>query len=322
MRTYLLILSSLLMVCCGNQQVRQSTEKAIITAVNDTNAKPLAIATSKIDSPDSTWIKVLNKITLPQSIHSNNLINVYYKYDTIINGYEVTARWMPFDPHSETGYVVMNFHHINNGQSFQYINSKKYNNYNLDAITFSEDFKGYHNGDIYHFDYLDTQNAQFEDSPISYYAPFQFYDVDFDGEKELLINDWSKGKQGNTYTPFDIQNNALKRIESIPLENICNTMKFDRKKKQIVYYNYDGCCYGCVAFFSKHSVTITDTTIPSTLQGYAGEWILDKYYKQTNSDFRLDSIYQSFNDTLGIYKMSADGIENSLKRKKKGSDII
>ena len=307
------ILVVLIMFGCGNRQTATRTKQIKTDTTFYKSNHPL----------DSAWINALNKINLPKSIKQDCLINVYFKYNQIVNGYEITGRWMPFEPTGcETGYLIMNFRDTTNGNSFQYINTKKYNSYDTDNITFSKELKGYHNGDIYHFDYLDTQNAQFEDSPISYYAPFQFYDVDFDGEKELLINDWSKGKQGNTYTPFDIQNNALKRIESIPLENIDNTMKFDRKKKQIVYYNYDGCCYGCVAFFSKHSVTITDTTIPSTLQGYAGEWILDKYYKQTNSDFRLDSIYQSFNDTLGIYKMSADGIENSLKRKKKGSDII
>ena len=76
-------------------------------------------------NPDSTWINALNKIEFP--VQQDSLLNVYCKYNQIINGYEVTGRWMPFDPHSETGYLIMNFRDTINGNSFQYVNTEKYN---------------------------------------------------------------------------------------------------------------------------------------------------------------------------------------------------
>ncbi len=76
-------------------------------------------------NPDSTWINALNKIEFP--VQQDSLLNVYFKYNQIINGYEVTGRWMPFDPHSETGYLIMNFRDTINGNSFQYVNTEKYN---------------------------------------------------------------------------------------------------------------------------------------------------------------------------------------------------
>ena len=76
-------------------------------------------------NPDSAWINALNEIEFP--VQQDGLLNVYFKYNHIINGYEVTGRWMPFEPHSETGYLIMNFRDTINGNSFQYVNTEKYN---------------------------------------------------------------------------------------------------------------------------------------------------------------------------------------------------
>lgn len=136
-------------------------------------------------NPDSAWINALNEIEFP--VQQDGLLNVYFKYNQIINGYEVTGRWMPFEPHSETGYLIMNFRDTINGNSFQYVNTEKYNSYDTDNITFSTDFEGYRNGDVYYFDYsfpdANDSNEDFNNSPIGYRTPFQFLDVNFDGEK-------------------------------------------------------------------------------------------------------------------------------------------
>ena len=90
MKNYIIPICALLMVGCGNRQVKQSTEKTITTVVNDTNAKPLAIATSKIDSPDSIFL-FLRQYIPPEVIKylSNgdrkNAINYIqsYHFDTV-----------------------------------------------------------------------------------------------------------------------------------------------------------------------------------------------------------------------------------------------
>lgn len=66
----------------------------------------------KSDNPaDSVWINTLNSIKLPNDIEQDTL-NVYFKYESIINGYEVTARWMPFCSECEVGYIVMSFYRL------------------------------------------------------------------------------------------------------------------------------------------------------------------------------------------------------------------
>ena len=110
---------------------------------------------------------------------------------------------MPFDPHSETGYVVMNFRNSKNGTSFQYVNFEKYNNSNTDEVTFSDNFKGHRNGDVYYFDYpapeTELRGGLYQ---LGYVTPFQLLDVDFDGVRELLVSDWAQTKGGNHYAVF------------------------------------------------------------------------------------------------------------------------
>ena len=45
------------------------------------------------------------------------------------------------------------------------------------------------------------------------YTAFQFFDADFDGEDELLVNDFGMDRQGNSYTVFDITAKGLYRKE-------------------------------------------------------------------------------------------------------------
>ena len=89
---------------------------------------------SNINSADYAWINTLKELPMK----NDSLINVYFKYNQIINGYEVTGRWMPFEPHSETGYLIMNFRDTINGNSFQYVNTEKYNSYDTDNILANE----------------------------------------------------------------------------------------------------------------------------------------------------------------------------------------
>jgi hypothetical protein len=47
---------------------------------------------------DSTpqWVKRLNEIALPGYMQGDSLINVYFKYNQTVTGYDVTGRWMPY----------------------------------------------------------------------------------------------------------------------------------------------------------------------------------------------------------------------------------
>ena len=56
------------------------------------------------------WAKRLNEIPLPKYMQGDSLIDVYFKYNQLVNGYEVTARWRTFGKDVETGSVLLNFY--------------------------------------------------------------------------------------------------------------------------------------------------------------------------------------------------------------------
>lgn len=255
-------------------------------------------------NPDSAWINALNEIEFP--VQQDGLLNVYFKYNQIINGYEVTGRWMPFEPHSETGYLIMNFRDTINGNSFQYVNTEKYNSYDTDNITFSTDFKGYRNGDVYYFDYsfpdANDSNADFNNSPIRYRTPFQFLDVNFDGGKELLINDWGRYQGGNRYAVYKITTDGLLLMDYPPFNRINNSTEFNAETKQVRLQEFDGVFDYSVVVFSNSATRITNRAIPTRLANTTSGYILKEYYQQKQTDFRLDSIYQYVNqDSVYVY---------------------
>ncbi|MEI3528731.1 MAG: hypothetical protein V8Q28_02805 [Alistipes sp.] len=255
-------------------------------------------------NPDSAWINALNEIEFP--VQQDGLLNVYFKYNQIINGYEVTGRWMPFEPHSETGYLIMNFRDTINGNSFQYVNTEKYNSYDTDNITFSKDFEGYRNGDVYYFDYsfpdANDSNEDFNNSPIGYRTPFQFLDVNFDGEKELLINDWGRYQGGNHYVVYKITTDGLLLMDYPPFNRINNSTEFNAETKQIRLQEFEGVFDYSVVVFSDCATRITNRAIPTRLTNTTSGYILEEYYQQEQTDFRLDSIYQYGNqDSVYVY---------------------
>ena len=257
---------------------------------------------SNINSADYAWINTLKELPMK----NDSLINVYFKYNQIINGYEVTGRWMPFDANSETGYLIMNFRDTINGNSFQYVNTEKYNSYDTDNITFSTDFKGYRNGDVYYFDYsfpdANDSNEDFNNSPIGYRTPFQFLDVNFDGEKELLINDWGRYQGGNHYAVYKITTDGLLLMDYPPYNRINNSTEFNAETKQIRLQEFDGVFDYSVVVFSDCATRITNRAIPTRLTNTTSGYILEEYYQQEQTDFRLDSIYQYGNqDSVYVY---------------------
>ena len=168
----------------------------------------------------------------------------YIKYNQPVCGYEVTACWMPFDAYSETGEWVMNFRLVSGGRNFQYADTEKYSNSMLMDITFAKNFQGYRNGDVYYFDYVsatDSINREYyPNSPLGYYTPFQFFDADFDGKDELLVNDFGMDRQGNSYTVFDITAKGLHRKDYLPFAEIDNETEFYPAVGTIVLYAHDG----------------------------------------------------------------------------------
>lgn len=230
---------------------------------------------------------------------------MYFKYHQNVSGHEVTGCWMPFDRHSETGYIVLNFCDTSSKKSFQYTSTEAYTNFNLYQVVFSEDFKGHHDGDVYYFEYVSPcyNDSWQKYNSIGYYSPFQFFDVDFDGKQELLISDWGQYQSGNHYEVYKLDRDGLKLMNDLPFNAIDNCTIINSENQTISLYQFDGISDCCKAVFSKHSDHIKKIIPIGLSNGWTtGGNILKEYYKQNKMNFKLDSLYQYFNqDSIYIY---------------------
>ena len=254
-----------------------------------------------------------------QETHTENTVNIQSQskdstpicvklvYDKPIEGYEVTADWQPFEVKDcETGYITINFRDISTGKEFQYINREKFSSYHTDLITSAEGFDGYEDGDVYHIEYVTKPNP-FEESPIDYYLPFQFYDVDFDGEKELLINDYYQGQQGNYYEVFEITDSGLEAKKHRPFNYVDNMMKFDSQNKIITFYTHDGSDYSCSLYYQKVAASTKQTiVIPNNF---------DERLKLKLADFAAD-IPSDFHITKAEISLGDDDYQLIVKNNK------
>jgi len=84
---------------------------------------------------------------------------------------------------------------------------------------------------------------------LSHNTPFFFSDVNFDGEEELIINNWRCGiKHCNTYDVYKITNNEVKQLTEAPFVNptgkISNyNSEFDSVNKTITIHKRTGSVY-------------------------------------------------------------------------------
>ena len=86
---------------------------------------------------------------------------------------------------------------------------------NVQDFVLSEDFKGFHDGDYYTFHY-DTSTQKNPQNPLLPNAEYQFCDIDFDGEDELLLNYYHGGaKGGSAHEIYEMTDSGLVRKEVI-----------------------------------------------------------------------------------------------------------
>lgn len=253
--------------------------------------------------PDTTpnWFEELKDFTIPSkyvlgdSINNDSLIHVYFKYKQLINGYEVTGKWFPYDKYSETGFVLMYFKNEETGFKMGYI-EPKYSSYDIDKIMLAKDFIGHQNDSIYLLDYTSPDTTDyFKDingySPISFYSPFQFLDVDFDGTDELLISDWGQTQAGNHYDVIKIlDNNDTEKLDYMPLDRLTNVDRINLKNKTITIVDFDGAADYAEFYFSCKKRTNKITERPEFYSDCAKEFDFEKYNSELGCPFVLDSI--------------------------------
>lgn len=164
-------------------------------------------------------------------------------YDEPVNGYYMSGTFYPFGPTTETGQVEFRFVPVNGGEALVFSNvdcfeddnpehPSKYTDKNICDYVFSEGFSGFHDGDSLICHYNDAKHP-FLDSPLNYDAGFLFFDVDFDGEDELLINDYYRGRCGNHYTVYEITSEGFVLKNEYPFNSITNETQFYPETKQV-----------------------------------------------------------------------------------------
>ena len=262
------------------------------------NANIPPLSTQEVHTKEET-----NTLAQPKE---SDPINVKLIYDKPIEGYIVTADWQPFEAKDcETGYITINFHNITSGKEFQYINREKFSSYHTDLITTSEDFNGYKDGDVYHIQYV-TKPSYFEQSPIDYYFPFQFFDIDFDGVKELLINQYYQGQSGNYYDIFEITDTGLQEKSYPPFDNVDNMTEFDIQNKIITHYTHSGIHYSYALYYQKIStLTKQALIIPEDFD----EWLkreLADFATDAPSDFHITKAEISWGDNNYLLMVKND----------------
>lgn len=281
--------------------------------IDNEHKEPVLFLQKQKNETDSEWIKTLQAI----NVQSDNDINVYFRYVQPINGYTVTFRFIPFDTDSETGRIIMRFQ--GKKSEFLYMQEEKYSNFYTVGLVFNEENSiRWQNGDIYILDYIPPTFEDFYKdsnpaiSPLGYYTPFQFLDIDFDREKELLVNQYCMSQQGNEYEIYKIKGDKLTPIHNhLPFSMIDNMTRIDADKKRIVIYMHDGIFLNSHIYFTRKSqYRYHIKELPKFNWDYI-EQIMTEYKRHPNY-FSIDSISEIVGDTLFEYQRN--GIKLKLVR--------
>ncbi len=232
---------------------------------------------------------------------------------------------IPVAPDSDMLSAAIDFRSVSGGRNFQYADTGKYSNPMLMDITFAKNFQGHRNGDVYYFDYVSATDAinreYYPNSPLGYYTAFQFFDADFDGEDELLVNDFGMDRQGNSYTVFDITAKGLYRKDYLPFAEIDNETEFYPAVGTIVLYAHDGVHDSSWSTFRKRQNRKRRKTllVPDRLADATSGRLLQKYNEQGEADFELAAIQQTFaiweqdgrqnGDSIYVYEVTDERLE-------------
>lgn len=286
------------------------------TLENGLNKTNLRLSKLKNEN-EIEWIKPLQAL----KGNSHNNINIYFRYAQPIEGYKVTCRFMPPNTDSEAGNIIMYFQ--SQQRSFQYCSGPytAYSDfYTENLIQNQENNLKWRNGDIYVIDYISPTNHNLHpdchnSSVLGYNTPFQFFDIDFDGKKELLVNNYDNGQQGNSYSVYKITDKGLEPIHDCPpFSMLDNNTEIDTRNKRIVTYIQDGCFFASYFFFTKRpQCSVHIDNLPKFNWEFTTR-IMSEYTAKPNY-FSIDSIVEYISDTIYVYRRNRNKLELAACRK-------
>ena len=176
---------------------------------------------------------------------SFNQPRIFIKYKQPVNGYDVTVMCLPYnytyDKERNTEIWGNALLYFEKEDSRFYI----YNESFSDSVLYYVNEQEVRDNMILELDYLPKSKNEY----LSHNSPFFFSDVDFDGEEELIINNWKCGiRHCNTYDVYKITNNEVKQLTEAPFINptgkISNyNSEFDSVNKTITIHKRIGSAY-------------------------------------------------------------------------------
>ena len=195
------------------------------------------------------WASLLQGIDKSEQYETDfesfNQPRIFIKYKQPVNGYDVTVVCLPYnytyDKERNTeiwGNALLCFE---KKDSRFYI----YNESFSDSVLYYVNEQEVRDNMILELDYLPKSTKGY----LSHNSPFFFSDVDFDGEEELIINNWKCGiRHCNTYDVYKITNNDVKQLTEAPFVNptgkISNyNSEFDSVNKTITIHKRIGSAY-------------------------------------------------------------------------------
>lgn len=204
-----------------------------------------------LHSPNFTvkWDSLLQGINKSEQhetdFESFNHPRIFIKYKQPVNGYDVTVMCFPYnntyDKERETeiwGNALLYFEKEDSRFCI-------YNESFSDSVLYYINEQEVRDNMILELDYLPKSKNEY----LSHNSPFFFSDVDFDGEEELIINNWKCGiRHCNTYDVYKITNNEVKQLTEAPFVNptgkISNyNSEFDSVNKTITIHKRTGSAY-------------------------------------------------------------------------------
>ncbi|MDC7996353.1 hypothetical protein [Altibacter sp. HG106] len=183
-------------------------------------------------------MKNVEKIEHPQK--QNKRVNI--TFDKEINGYTVNIIWSPFREMRNIiiGPAVLQFHHPTNNKSFEIITDY----FSIDSKLINVEKDKYDILTSVQPDKIEIDYTKFKLLPDNTLGqqemPFFFFDIDFDGNLELIITEY--GREENFITKYKVfkliesdlagPKNQITNID--PYNKIYKDTKIDSKAKRII----------------------------------------------------------------------------------------
>ena len=176
---------------------------------------------------------------------SFNHPRIFIKYKQPVNGYDVTVMCFPYNYTYDKEREIEIW-----GNALLYFEKEDsrfciYNKSFSDSVLYYVNEQEVRDNMILELDYLPKSTKEY----LSHNSPFFFSDVDFDGEEELIINNWRCGtRHCNTYDVYKITNNEVKQLTEAPFVNPTGKISnynsdFDSVNKTITIHKRTGSAY-------------------------------------------------------------------------------